>query len=1379
MNINTTFKELSAEVIDAFLESYGGYTSCHNHTEISNFRMKDCIIRVEQLIDYSIMMGYKGVAMTDHEAISGHIDFMNRFDFLVKTKAKYDNHVLVNEKDKDIMNNIELMKNWVDDFKPILGNEIYLIDDIEDVTTNYESGVTKFFHFILMAKNKKGYKQIREISSGAWDNWYRQGRIERVPTIKRELEAVIGGNKGNIIATSACLGSEFAQLALKYYKYDDQVAGKKLAGLMKWAIRVFGKENFFLELQPTLSLPNLENPEETHDQIIYNQNILKVAKAYGVGYTIATDSHYLKKEHRSIHEDYLTADDGNSNNRELKDFYETTYLMPVPELVQLMSTHLPLGVIETAFENTMKIHDMIEIYSMHMDTIVPRDKHIPKFEVYHDMREHYDTIAPYIKKFAFSKDEQERYFLYKCEQGMRDKGIEITEEIVKRINIEMEEIWETSEKINMRVAPYYILVEVLVNKIMWEVSYVGVARGSVTGFYTAYVMDITQMNPLEYELPHWRHLSKERPELPDIDLDTEASKRHMIFDSMKEYYGFDNVLNILTLKTEGSKSTTLTACRGWRGVNEKEEEERISADVAQSIADMIPFERGASWSLTDCFEGNRKKDRKRITQLINVVAEYDGLKETMLLIEGLVCGRSIHASGVYIFENGYLAQNGRMRAPNGDYITTYTMKISDLLGGLKVDCLTIKALDKIHKAMDLLMEYGKIQWQGTIKATYNKYIHPDVLELEAPEMWKMIAENTLIDAFQFDTDVGSNAGIKVKPTSIPEMAVANSLMRLMGEHGAEQPIDTYIRYKADISLWYKEMRDWGLNEDEIAILEKHLLPLYGVADTQEVVMEMTMDIGIASFDVVKANKMRKAIAKKDEELLNSVRQLFYSHATESGTRNELVTYVWEVQIKRQLGYSFSKNHTNPYSAICVQELNLAHRFDKIFWNTACLTVNAGADENNANNKNTEYGKIASAIGQIQRRGQQVALPHINKVKFGFIPDLDTHEIVFGLKGISGIGDDLAKDIIAHQPYTGIEDLQKRVEISDSAIIILIKSGAFDILYGTDRLKVMEEFVKTLVTPLSTLTTKHIPLLKELNILSDKQVNYELRLFNFKQYIFSNKKLIVKRTGKGEGTFFFKLPNKVSEEFFLDYFASEMKEGEDVEKFEEHYFYTPDGGLAVKKGAVENVFKKLIKDFTNTTLGKNNIETVNSHRHKLKWNERVKCSDIAKWEMDSLSFYHGNHELANIDKSEYSLSIYDKLPEVPVITEYNEYRGRKIPRFELTRICGTVLDKDKNKSTITLLTLSGVVKVKFYKGQFGFYDKQISHRFEGEDKSKVLEKSWFKRGSKLLITGYRRDKQFVPKKYSDSAYRHTVQLIKEINEDGTLVTQIERIDTDEL
>lgn len=1346
------------------------YMSCHNHSEDSNFRLKDSVIRAEDIISNAIETGYSGVAITDHETLSSHIRILKRYKQLKKLKQKYENPSINNEEDKEIMNEIKLLEKMPTNFKMALGNEIYLVDSLEDVRDNYESGVTKFFHFLLLAKNKKGHKQLRKISSSAWDNYFRQGRAERVPTIKKEIEQIIGNEKGNLIASTACLGGEFATLVYEY-ALGNFNAKKKIHKFITWCINLFGKENFFIEVQPTLEKPDKENFLDSHPQIIVNVNAVKIAKAYGLKYIATTDSHYLKKEHRKkVHEAYLHADEDNSSNRELADFYATTYMMEKDELFELLHSHLECEDVLNAFKNTMAIHEMIEDYDLQHSVIVPRDKHVPKFEIMGLFKDWHDK-CPYIKKFSESQDEQERYFLYKCEEGFIKKNQELNEENIRRINVEMEEIWEASERINMRIAPYYILVEVLVNKIMWNVSYVGIARGSVTGFYTAYLMGITQMNPIKYGLPHWRHLSKERPELPDIDLDSEASKRQLIFEEMKKYYGYDNVLNILTLKTEGSKSACLTACRGFN----------VDTDIAQAMADMIPFERGSNWSLGDCFYGNDKKGRGKIQEFISEVEKYEGLKEAMFLIEGLVCGRSIHASGVYVFENGYIEQNSKMRAPNGSFTTAWTMKDSDYCGGLKVDCLTIKALDKIHVTMDLLAEYGVIEPEESIKSTYEKYIHPDVLEYDDHKMWKMLGDNSLIDAFQFDTPVGLNAARQVKPKSLPELAIANSLMRLMSENQDEQPIDTFIKYKNNIELWYKELEDWNLTQDEIKVCEKYLLPVSGVADTQEVVMQLVMEEKISGFDIPSANKMRKAIAKKDPKVLEDIEEYFYQQAKKINPNSNLPKYIWEVQIKRQLGYSFSQNHTFPYSGICVQEMNLAHRYDVIFWNTSCLTVNAGADENNDNNKNTQYGKIAKAIGEIYSRGQKVALPDIDKARFGFSPDLETHEIIFGLKGICGIGDDTAQAIIDNRPYTSLTDFVNKMEkyknkekenkFGNSAIITLIKAGAFDKLENKPRKLIMEDFLRYVSEPINKLTATHIPQLAELGLLTKEQMEYEYRLYKYKNYVCS-KKFFYKKEGKSDSTSFYIVEQEYALPYFYEHFETNMVESRD-------YTYTDTGELIVKKGSLEREYKKLTQQFYQDVLNnEDNLKVINNNKFKELWDKHA-TGTISKWEMDSLSFYYHDHELKHIDRQEYMISKFDELPEVPTYSETYVYRGQEKPRFDLCRIAGTVLDTDKHKHTVTLLTPDGVALVKYYKGQFGFYNKQISHHFEGDKSSTVLEKSWFKRGNKLLITGYRRGDRFYPKKYNDSAFRHTTQLITDIDKKGKIQIQSERVNVDEL
>ena len=185
-----------------------------------------------------------------------------------------------------------------------------------------------------------------------------------------------------------------------------------------------------------------------------------------------------------------------------------------------------------------------------------------------------------------------------------------------------------------------------------------------------------------------------------------------------------------------------------------------------------------------------------------------------------------------------------------------------------------------------------------------------------------------------------------------------------------------------------------------------------------------------------------------------------------------------------------------------------------------------------------------------------------------------------------------------------------------------------------------------------------------------------------------------------------------------------------------------------------------------------LNAINKDRFNQIWENKCGSKDIRKWEMESLNYYYTEHELTNVDKKRYNIIDFDDLSPESAINSSYFIKGVIKPRYQLSRICGTVIDKDKNHSTVTLLTPKGVVVVRYYKGQFGFYDREITE-VTNDGKKKKLESSWFKRGSKLLITGFRSEEFFIPKIYKDSIYKHSTQLILSLKEDGQLLLQSER------
>lgn len=229
-------------------------------------------------------------------------------------------------------------------------------------------------------------------------------------------------------------------------------------------------------------------------------------------------------------------------------------------------------------------------------------------------------------------------------------------------------------------------------------------------------------------------------------------------------------------------------------------------------------------------------------------------------IEGLVCRRGEHASGVMIYNNSPFETNAIMRSPNGDLTTQFELHDSDKMGDTKFDMLVTDICDKMTICIDLLQKENYIDSNLTLRQAYNKYLHPSSLNLDDEKLWDSLAKGQVLDVFQFSTGVGLQAAQKIKPKNIIELTSANCLMRLMGESGEERPMDRYCRLKDNFDLWYQEVKDRNLSQEEIKILEPYYVPNFGVPASQEDLMLVCMDKNIAHFTLKEANSARKIVA---------------------------------------------------------------------------------------------------------------------------------------------------------------------------------------------------------------------------------------------------------------------------------------------------------------------------------------------------------------------------------------------------------------------------------------------------------------------------------------------------------------------------------------
>ena len=1281
------------------------YFGIHNHTEYSNIRLLDCINKPKALIDKARELGLSGIMITDHECLAAHME--------------------VNQYAKKLQE--------VDpDFTIALGNEIYL--------TNTREKGQKYYHFILGAKTAEGHKGLRELSSIAWYNSFEDRRMERVPLLKSELREVMKRYKGHIIATTACMGGELSTLAYAMElatEVNDMKNAKiyydQIVEFLAFCQEVFGSD-FYIECAPSTA----------EDQIRVNRKLYKIAKAMNIKMVVGTDAHYLTKEDRLVHKAYLNSKGG---EREVDSFYEFSRLMTADEVIELLTPcfiHEDIkedasSIVNWILDNTEEVRSKISFYSLERKQMIPKVqvKDYPKATAWE-----YDMF-PVITSLMTSDNIQERYWINECLIELGNKGLDDNIEYVKRLEIEADIIKYIGEQLDDCLFAYFNTFKHYID-LFWECgSIVGPGRGSATGFLSNYLLGITQLDPIRWNLPYWRFLNKERAELPDIDIDLAPSKRPAIFEAIRKERGELGLVQVATFGTEGTKSAILTACRGYRS---DEYPEGIDVDQAQYMSSLIPQERGFLWSISDVIHGNDEKNRKPVTTFIREVNQYPGLLDIIERIEGMVNKRSSHASGVILYGADPYETAAFMRTPSGDLITCYDLHKAEAAGDTKYDFLVTEVSDKIIKCFELLVKDGVIE-NDSLRKLYNKYLHPEVIDTTNQGIWDHLAAGDILDVFQFSTGVGLAIAKKLKPQDPMEMTAANAMMRLMSEKGTESQQDRYSRIQSQgLQAFDAEMKRLNLPSDFIDKMHKHCDKYYGCCPIQEQMMEMLMDI--AGFSLGEANNARKIVAKKQMSKIPELREQVWSCFDNGGTAK----YFWDNAIAPQLGYAFSMNHSLPYSFVGIQTIYLAITFNPIYWDTACLIVNSGATDEEIGGS-TDYGKIAKAIGDIMSAGIKVSLANINKSDFGFAPDIENNRILFGLKGMLNVGDDVVAATIANRPYVSPRDFLNKVKPGKQAMISLIKGGAFDEMM--DRKLCMGWYLWETCDKKKRITLQNMGGLIKYDIIptEDENLVTAKRIFEFNRYL----KAVCK-------------PNPTSQSYFLDERALNFM----FEIGQEGLLYVLGTNYELRIAEWEKKVYQPWMDVVRNWINSDKegiLNALNTKIFKEDWDKYAQ-GNLSSWEMEVLCFYYHDHELKDVNAGKYGLVDFHSLPEEPVVERtFMSRGGAEVKIFKIFKICGTCIAKNKTKGTVTLLTNTGVVNVKFRKEYFSLFDKQISEK--GADGVKhVVEKSWFNRGNMIVVQGIRSGDDFVAKKYQSTG-GHQLYRIENIDKHGDLVLKDQR------
>lgn len=546
------------------------------------------------------------------------------------------------------------------------------------------------------------------------------------------------------------------------------------------------------------------------------------------------------------------------------------------------------------------------------------------------------------------------------------------------------------------------------------------------------------------------------------------------------------------------------------------------------------------------------------------------------------------------------------------------------------------------------------------------------------------------------------------------------------------------------------------------------------------------------FDLQWSDRLRRAIAKKNPKEFEKLEAEYFETVKEKHLSMNLCSYVWYHQVSLSKGYGFNASHTLGYSLVALQEMNLAYKYPIIYWNTANLIIDSAGIydktdeddedvdeptcvENEDGNpeeeeivslyepeeweeyeyedlpdrsgkkkkkiKTVDYGRVASAIGKFQANGITIVPPDINTSGYTFTPDAEHNRIMYGLRGIARISPDLIEAIMENRPFTSLSQFLETVPSNKLQTLNLIKAGAFDEIEKRPREEIMRTFIETVAEKKNRLTLQNMAALLERDVIPAEMEWYG-ELFQFNKFLKKRKSDDYYTLTDGSITY-------IGEHFSADL----IEDGNRIRQktWDTTYSKAMEPMRAYIKSHSEEMLARLNQSYYDEIA------------------DKYAQGNVSHWEMESVSFYYHPHELAKVS---FPFDDFNALPDTPTVErEFKMKNGQTVRKYRLSLLAGTVIDKNKMKNTITLLTQTGVVTVKIYKNQFALYDKQISNKDEDGVKH-VLERSWFSRGTLLLVQGFRSGEQFILKKYRDSIFP-VISRFESIDNDGQFMLKYER------
>jgi len=793
------------------------------------------------------------------------------------------------------------------------------------------------FHLILIARTTAGYHNLlKMITKAHLEGFYYKPRIDF------ELLREYGDG---LIASSACINGQIAQSILR---------GTDPEPVLRQYLDVFGTENFFLELQDHPHIP---------EQKIVNTALISLAKKHALHLVATADSHYLDSTDAEAHDVLLCL----QTKKVKSDTDRMCMLGEDFSFTDGSAIAESFAEVPEAIENTVRIADMCDVKIEFGKSVLP-----------------YFEVPPSITT--------EEYLRSLCEAGLQKRyGDAITNELRDRLSYELSVIT------NAGFASYFLIVHDFVTWAKGQGIVVGPGRGSAAGSLVAYVLGITNIDPIAYELLFERFLNPERISMPDIDLDFTDTRRDEVLAYVEEKYGSDHVAQIITFGTMAARVSIRDVGRVLD----------MPYSFCDSLAKMFPAHLSIQEAIDTVSE-------------IHVAYESDDRTRKVLDIakklEGVARHTSTHACGVVITKEPVVQYVPCQYVSFEDrrLVTQYSLHAIEDLGLLKIDFLGLSNLT--------ILEHAK----NIVARTRGITVDYDTLPLDNKKTFKLLKEGKTTGVFQLESGGMRRYLKQLRPTEIEDIIAMVALYR----PGPMEWIPDYINRK------HGRTQPTYIHETLRPILSK----THGIAIYQEQVMKIAQDL--AGFSLGEADVLRKAVGKKIKKLLTQQRTKFIAGAVKKGIEKSVATQVFDF-IEPFAGYGFNRSHAACYAVIAYQTAYMKANFPAEFM-AALMT----SDKDNSD-------RIALEIEECKTMGIEVLPPDVNESfeTFTVVADQGTSEgskIRFGLSAIKNLGEHVVEYLVAerqtHGPFQSLEDFLQRLpgpEINKKSMESLIRSGAFD------------------------------------------------------------------------------------------------------------------------------------------------------------------------------------------------------------------------------------------------------------------------------------------------------------------------------------------------